>query len=115
MEEQDRSAARRPSTRCESIPAIGVIPMPALASTSGRSVYSSTTSPNGADSSISSPTCTWSWSRLDTSPSGLPGGVDPLHSEGPVLSVVDSREAVLPGLQHAVGHPQAGGDVLTGQ
>ena len=40
-------------TRWDSIPAIAVIPIPALARTSGRSVYSSTTSPKGAESTTS--------------------------------------------------------------
>ena len=33
------------ATRCDSIPAIGAIPMPALANTTGRPASSSTTSP----------------------------------------------------------------------
>ena len=54
------------------MPAIGVIPIPALASTRGRSVYSITTSPKGAERTTSSPTWTSLCSRLDISPSGVP-------------------------------------------
>ena len=52
------------------MPAIGVMPMPALANTAGRE-SSRTTSPKGSDMVSRSPTCTVSQSRLDTSPSGL--------------------------------------------
>jgi|SRR5215467_13493579 len=45
--------------RCESIPAIGVIPMPALANTIGRpALSSSTTAPDGTEMVSTSPTST---------------------------------------------------------
>ena len=53
------------------MPAIGVIPIPALANTTGRE-SSRTTSPNGSDMVSRSPTYTWSHRKFDTSPSGFP-------------------------------------------
>ena len=54
------------------MPAMGVMPMPALANTSGRPEVSRTTSPNGTDTVRTSPTSTVSCSSVDTSPAGEP-------------------------------------------
>src|SRR3954467_4067783 len=70
--ENPRPRGGPPAGAGENPPAVGVIPMPALAKTTGRPESSRTTSPKGSDSVRRSPTPTVSHSRLDTSPSGLP-------------------------------------------
>ena len=96
------------------MPAIGVMPMPALANTTGRRVVEDDV-PEGQRHGQPVADLHRVAEQVGHLAVGLVAAADPLDRELAVLAVVGPGEAVLPRLADAVGHRHLHGHVLAGQ